>query len=352
MPGEPIAVVGMSCRFPGAPGSEAYWQLLHAGESAVSDRVPDGRPGLPGDAVIRPAGFLDSVDAFDPEFFGITPREAASIDPQQRLMLELAWETLENAGIVPAAIKGTRAGVYLGAIWDDYARLVHQYGAESVSHHTITGVSRSIIANRISYHLGLRGPSLVVDSAQSSSLVAVQLACESLRKGDCALALAGGVSLNLVPEGFMVAEKFGALSPEGRTYTFDDRANGYVRGEGGGVVVLKTLSRALADGDTIHGLIRGGAVNNDGGGDNLTAPSRAAQEDVLRRAYAQAGVAPEAVRFVELHGTGTPLGDPIEAAALGAVLGAGSGRAADSPCLSAPSSPPSGTWRAPPASRG
>ncbi|WP_367319610.1 type I polyketide synthase [Streptomyces sp. HUAS ZL42] len=333
MPGEPIAVVGMSCRFPGAPGSEAYWQLLHAGESAVSDRVPDGRPGLPGDAVIRPAGFLDSVDAFDPEFFGITPREAASIDPQQRLMLELAWETLENAGIVPAAIKGTRAGVYLGAIWDDYARLVHQYGAESVSHHTITGVSRSIIANRISYHLGLRGPSLVVDSAQSSSLVAVQLACESLRKGDCALALAGGVSLNLVPEGFMVAEKFGALSPEGRTYTFDDRANGYVRGEGGGVVVLKTLSRALADGDTIHGLIRGGAVNNDGGGDNLTAPSRAAQEDVLRRAYAQAGVAPEAVRFVELHGTGTPLGDPIEAAALGAVLGAGSGRAADSPLL-------------------
>ncbi|KOV91806.1 type I polyketide synthase, partial [Streptomyces sp. NRRL B-3648] len=333
VPGEPIAVVGMSCRFPGAPGPEAYWQLLHAGRSAVSDRVPDGRPGLPADAVTRPAGFLDGVDAFDPEFFGITPREAASVDPQQRLMLELAWEALEHAGIVPASVEGTRTGVYLGAIWDDYARLVHQHGAASVTHHTITGVSRSIIANRISYLLGLRGPSLVVDSAQSSSLVAVQLACESLRKGDCALALAGGVSLNLVPEGFVVAEKFGALSPEGRTYTFDDRANGYVRGEGGGVVVLKTLSRALADGDTIHGLIRGGAVNNDGGGDNLTAPSRAAQEDVLRRAYDQAGVAPAAVRFVELHGTGTPLGDPVEAAALGAVLGAGSGRPADSPLL-------------------
>ncbi|MEU6226707.1 type I polyketide synthase [Streptomyces sp. NPDC047042] len=333
VPGEPIAVVGMSCRFPGAPGPEAYWHLLHAGESAVSDQVPDGRPGLPRDAVTRPAGFLDSVDAFDADFFGITPREATSVDPQQRLMLELAWEALENAGIVPSAIRGTRAGVYLGAIWDDYARLVHQHGAGQVSHHTITGVSRSIIANRVSYFLGLRGPSLVVDSAQSSSLVAVQLACESLRKGDCALALAGGVSLNLVPEGFVVAEKFGALSPEGRTYTFDDRANGYVRGEGGGVVVLKTLNRALADGDTIHGLIRGGAVNNDGGGDNLTAPSGAAQEEVLRRAYEQAGVAPEAVRFVELHGTGTPLGDPIEAAALGAVLGAGSGRAADSPLL-------------------
>ncbi|MCH0567474.1 type I polyketide synthase, partial [Streptomyces sp. MUM 2J] len=333
VPEEPVAVVGMSCRFPGAPGPEAYWQLLRTGGSAVSDQVPDRRPGLPGGAVTRPAAFLDRIDAFDAEFFGITPREAANVDPQQRLVLELAWEALENAGIVPGDVRGARAGVYLGAIWDDYAKLVHQYGAESVSHHTITGVSRSIIANRVSYLLGLRGPSLVVDSAQSSSLVAVQLACESLRRGDCDVALAGGVSLNLVPEGFVVAERFGALSPDGRTYTFDDRANGYVRGEGGGVVVLKTLRRALADGDTIHSLIRGGAVNNDGGGDNLTAPSRAAQEDVLRRAYDQAGIAPADVRFVELHGTGTPLGDPVEAAALGAVLGSGSGRAADSPLL-------------------
>ncbi|WP_344415249.1 type I polyketide synthase, partial [Streptomyces glomeratus] len=331
VPGEPIAVVGMSCRFPGAPGPEAYWRLLKAGESAVSDRSPDARPGLPPGVPTRPAGFLDAVDGFDPEFFGITPREAAGIDPQQRLMLELAWEALEHAGIVPGTIRGAQAGVFVGAIWDDYAKLAHQHGADSVTHHTITGVSRSIIANRVSYVLGLRGPSLVVDSAQSSSLVAVQLACESLRKGDCETALAGGVSLNLVPEGFVVAEKFGALSPDGRTYTFDERANGYVRGEGGGGVVLKTLRRALADGDTVHGLIRGGAVNNDGGGDNLTAPSRAAQEEVLRRACEQAGVVPADVRFVELHGTGTPLGDPVEAAAVGAVLG--SGRPAGSPLL-------------------
>ncbi|MFD3942531.1 type I polyketide synthase [Streptomyces sp. NPDC058579] len=333
VPEEPIAVVGMACRFPGAAGPEAYWRLLTAGESAVSDRSPDARPGLPAGAVSRPAGFLDGVDAFDPEFFGITPREAAAIDPQQRLMLELAWEALENAGVVPGTLQGARAGVFVGAIWDDYAKLAHEYGSDAVTHHTITGVSRGIIANRVSYALGLRGPSLVVDTAQSSSLVAVQLACESLRKGDSELALAGGVSLNLVPEGFTVAERFGALSPDGRTYTFDERANGYVRGEGGGVVVLKTLSRARADGDTVHGLVLGGAVNNDGGGDNLTAPHGAAQEEVLRRAYERAGADPAAVRFVELHGTGTPLGDPIEAAAVGAVLGHGSGRAARTPLL-------------------
>ncbi|MFF9017391.1 type I polyketide synthase [Streptomyces sp. NPDC014870] len=333
VPEEPIAVVGMACRFPGAAGPEAYWRLLTAGESAVSDRSPGSRPGLPAGAVRRPAGFVDGVDGFDPEFFGITPREAAAIDPQQRLMLELAWEALENAGIVPGTLRGARAGVFVGAIWDDYAKLAHEQGADAVSHHTITGVSRGIIANRVSYVLGLRGPSLVVDTAQSSSLVAVQLACESLRKGDSEVALAGGVSLNLLPEGFTVAERFGALSPDGRTYTFDERANGYVRGEGGGVVVLKTLSRARADGDTVHGLVLGGAVNNDGGGGNLTAPNGAAQEEVLRRAYERAGADPAAVRFVELHGTGTPLGDPIEAAAVGAVLGHGSGRAARTPLL-------------------
>ncbi|MFD4261719.1 type I polyketide synthase [Streptomyces sp. NPDC058534] len=331
VPGEPVAVVGMSCRFPGAPGPEEFWQLLSTGQSAVSDRVPQGRPGLPSGAVARPAGFLDAVDGFDPEFFGITPREAAGIDPQQRLVLELAWEALENAGIVPGEVKGTQTGVCLGAASDDYAKLVHGPGAESVAHRTVVDASRSRIADRISCLLGLRGPSLVVDSAQSSSLVAVHLGCETLRRGDCELALAGGVSLNLAPEGFVAAEKSGALSPDGRSNTFDERAHGHVRGEGGGVVVLKTLSRALADGDTIHGLIRGGSVN--GGGDNLTAPGRAAQEEALRRAYDQAGVAPEAVRFVELHGTGTPLGDPTEAAVVGAVLGVGSGRATGSPLL-------------------
>uniref|UniRef100_UPI001CEC41E0 type I polyketide synthase n=1 Tax=Streptomyces sp. HPF1205 TaxID=2873262 RepID=UPI001CEC41E0 len=330
---EPIAVVGLSCRFPGAPGPAAYWRLLTEGRSAVSATVPGGRPGLPAGSVPRPAGFLDGVDRFDAEFFGITPREAAAADPQQRLALELAWEALENAGIVPAALRDGDTAVYIGAMWDDYARLTQQQGPDAVTHHTITGVSRGIIANRISYVLGLRGPSVVVDSGQSSSLVAVRFACESLLRGDCSAALAGGVSLALAPEGFTVAERFGALSPTGTTYAFDARADGYVRGEGGGLVVLKTLRRALADGDRVHAVIRGGAVNNDGGGRNLTAPHGAAQEEVLRRAYRRAGVDPAAVRFVELHGTGTPLGDPVEAAALGAVLGSGAGRPGARPLL-------------------
>ncbi|WP_328879728.1 type I polyketide synthase [Streptomyces sp. NBC_00299] len=330
VPDDAIAVVGVACRFPGAQDPDAFWRLLSGGESAVGP-VPDGRPGLPAGTDIRPAGFLDEVDGFEPEFFGVSPREATAMDPQQRLVLELGWESLENAGIVPAELHDTPVGVFIGAIWDDYAKLGHQYGAEGVTHHTITGTSRGIIANRLSYALGLQGPSLVVDTGQSSSLVAVQLACESLRKGESTVALAGGVSLNLAAEGFTVAERFGALSPEGRTYTFDQRADGYVRGEGGGVVVLKTLRQAIAEGDAVYCVIRGGAVNNDGGGEALTTPRGAAQEDLLRQACAAAGVEPSAVRFVELHGTGTPVGDPIEAAALGTVLGAG--RAADNPLL-------------------
>ncbi|WP_279346927.1 type I polyketide synthase, partial [Streptomyces sp. AP-93] len=330
VPDDSIAVVGLSCRFPGTADPEAFWRLLSDGETAVGP-VPEGRPGLPAIAAAKPAGYLDRVDTFDPEFFGISPREAAAIDPQQRLALELAWESLENAGMLPGDLRDSSVGVFIGAIWDDYAKLAHGHGSEGVTHHSITGTSRSIIANRVSYALGLQGPSLVVDTGQSSSLVAVQLACESLRSGESSVALAGGVSLNLVPEGFAVADRFGALSPEGTTYTFDDRANGYVRGEGGGVVVLKTLRHAIADGDTVYAVIRGGAVNNDGGGAALTTPRGSAQQDVLRSAYAKADVSPADVRFVELHGTGTPVGDPIEAAALGAVLGVD--RSGDAPLL-------------------
>ncbi|MFC9328889.1 SDR family NAD(P)-dependent oxidoreductase, partial [Kitasatospora sp. NPDC057015] len=329
-PDRTVAIVGIACRFPGAPDPESFWRLLRDGVEAVTD-APVAGPRRMGRGEIRPGGFLDRVDGFDAEFFGISPREAAAMDPQQRLVLELAWEALENSGVVPGELAGTEVGVFVGAIWDDYAKLAHEYGTELATNHTITGLSRGVIANRVSYGLGLRGPSLVVDSAQSSSLVAVHLACRSLLAGESVTALAGGVSLNLLAEGFAVAEKFGALSPEGRTYTFDERANGYVRGEGGGLVVLKTLRRALADGDVVHGLIRGGAVNNDGGGDNLTAPHGPAQQEVLRRAYADSGVDPAVVRFVELHGTGTPVGDPIEAAALGSVFGPG--RGADSPLL-------------------
>ncbi|WP_190046433.1 type I polyketide synthase, partial [Streptomyces galbus] len=330
VPDDAIAVVGLACRFPGAEDPDAFWRLLTDGDEAVGP-VPAGRPGLPAGTGVRPAGFLDGVDGFEAEFFGVSPREASAMDPQQRLVLELGWEALENAGIVPGTLRDTPAGVFIGAIWDDYAKLVHQYGSDAVGHHTITGTSRGVIANRLSYTLGLQGPSLLVDTGQSSSLVAVHLACESLRKGESAVALAGGVSLNLAPEGFTIAEQFGALSPQGRTYTFDERASGYVRGEGGGVVVLKTLRQAMADGDHVHCLVRGGAVNNDGGGGALTAPRGSAQEDVLRRALAAADVAPSEVRFVELHGTGTPVGDPVEAAALGSVLGAG--RTAGEPLL-------------------
>ncbi|MFD4261738.1 type I polyketide synthase, partial [Streptomyces sp. NPDC058534] len=315
-----IAIIGMSCRFPGAADPGGFWQLLSGGGEAVTG-PPAGRPGLAAAGEEIRGGFLPGVDAFDPRFFGISPREAKSIDPQQRLTLELAWEALEDAGIVPEQRRSTATGVFVGAVWDDYAKLAHAYGASALTHTTMTGVSRGIIANRVSYTLGLTGPSMVVDTAQSSSLVAVHLACQSLLSGESELALAGGASLTLAPEGFAVAERFGALSPEGRTYTFDARANGFVRGEGGGMVVLKPLARALADGDRVDGVILGGAVNNDGGGDSLTAPRGEAQREVLRRAYERAGADPGAVHFVELHGTGTRVGDPVEAEALGAVLG-------------------------------
>ncbi|WP_409467021.1 SDR family NAD(P)-dependent oxidoreductase [Amycolatopsis sp. GA6-003] len=310
----------MSCRLPGAANPAEFWKLLRDGAEAVGEArttrfVPGGPEPLhrPDGQPLR-AGFLDQVDQFDAQFFGISPREAAVTDPQQRLMLELSWEALEDAGTVPG---NGRVGVFFGAISGDFGSVT-----ETVSQHTATGLSRGLIANRVSYALGLRGPSLTVDSAQSSSLVAVHLASRSLRDGECEIALAGGVNLNLTQGAHDVIEAFGALSPDGRSYTFDARANGYARGEGGGVVVLKTLSRALADGDSIYAVIQGSAVNNDGGGAGLTAPSQESQEEVLRLACRQAGISPSEVSYVELHGTGTPLGDPIEAAALGRVYAA------------------------------
>ncbi|MFE3380444.1 type I polyketide synthase [Streptomyces anulatus] len=315
---EPIAVVGLSCRFPGAGDPVAYWELLVEGRDAVTG-APAGR-GTAGDT----GAFLDHVDRFDAAFFGIAPREAAATDPQQRLVLELGWEALEDAGIVPETLRAGGTGVFLGAMTGDYADLVHRSGAgHGLSHHSFTGLTRSLIANRVSYVLGLRGPSLTVDAGQASSLAAVHLACQSLRSGESDLAIAGGVELLLAPESRAVAESFGGLSPDGRCFTFDARANGYVRGEGGAVVVLKTLSAALADGDHVHAMLRGSAVNNDGGGPGLTVPHEDAQRDVLRRACLRAGVDPSEIQYVELHGTGTPVGDPIEAAALGAVHGRG-----------------------------
>ncbi|WP_437775825.1 acyltransferase domain-containing protein [Sorangium sp. So ce1097] len=337
---EPIAIVGVACRFPGAPSPSAFWRLLREGGDAIAeaprsrwdpDALFDADISAPGKMNTRVGGFLDAIDQFDPQPFGISPREAVHMDPQQRLMLELSWEALEDAGIAAGEIKGSPTGVFFGVAWMDYGMLVHRAGPEALTQHSAIGFHHSIVANRVSYALGLEGPSLSVDTACSASLVAVHLACESLRRGESTLALVGGVNLNLIPESTIGVSKFGALSPGGRCFTFDARASGYVRGEGGGVVVLKPLSRAIRDGDPIYCVIRGSAVNNDGASNGLTAPSPAAQEALLRAAYARAGVDPAAVHYVEAHGTGTLLGDPIEARALGAVLGAG--RPAERPLL-------------------
>ncbi len=315
---QPIAVIGMSCRLPQADGPAQFWQLLSQGRSAITEAGEQRWPRAVVGAYHR-GGFLDQIDSFDAAFFGISPNEAAAMDPQQRLSLELAWEALEHARIVPDTVRGSDTGVFIGSIANEYAVLA----AGRPGPHGYPGSHRAIIANRLSYVLGLHGPSLTVDCGQSSSLVSVQLACESLRRGESSLALAGGVNLNLLAETTAAIGRFGALSPDGRCHVFDERANGYVRGEGAALVVLKPLAAALADRDVVHCVILGGAVNNDGGGQTLTSPSGPAQQQVIAAACEQAGVRPADVQYVELHGTGTPVGDPIEAAALGAALGAG-----------------------------
>ncbi|MEU1630534.1 type I polyketide synthase, partial [Streptomyces sp. NPDC020096] len=310
----------------------AFWRLLAEGAHGIAETpadrwdvsaLYDEELSAKGKMNSRWGGFLDEIDRFDPGFFGISPREAAVMDPQQRLMLELSWEALEDAGLVPDSLAGSRTGVFMGASSADYETLLSRNGLSAITQHTATGLNRAIISNRISHALGLHGPSLTVDSAQSSSLVAVHMACESLRRGESTLAIVGGVNLNITPDSSVAFAKFGALSPDGRCYAFDARANGTVLGEGGGAIVLKPLSRALADGDPVYCVIRGSAVNHDGAGDGLTVPNPSAQADNLRQAYQRAGVAPGDVQYVELHGTGTKVGDPVEAAALGAVLGAG-----------------------------
>ncbi|HWM02394.1 MAG TPA: beta-ketoacyl synthase N-terminal-like domain-containing protein, partial [Actinophytocola sp.] len=310
-----VAVVGAACRLPLAPDVPAFWRLVSDGVDAVRP-LPPGHPGPAGSR----GGYLDRVDEFDAEFFGVSPAEAAVLDPQQRLMLELGWEACEDAGVVPGLLRGTDTGVFVGAIGDDYATLSRRRGLGGLTAHSLTGLNRGMLANRVSHALGLCGPSMTVDAAQSSALVAVHLACASLRSGESSVALAGGVHLILAEDSTAAVDRFGGLSPDGRCHTFDARANGYVRGEGGAVFVLKRLADALADGDTVHCVIRGSAVNNDGGGESLTTPLVAGQEAVLRTAYARAGVDPADVQYVELHGTGTPAGDPVEAAALAAAL--------------------------------
>ncbi len=336
---EAIAIIGIGCRFPAAQDARAFWNLLRDGVDAIRE-VPaqrfdlhdfyDPDPAAPGKMVTRWGGFIEYVDQFDAHFFGISPREAARMDPQQRLLLEVAWEALEDAGQVREHLAGTPTGVFIGISNNDYGRIQFN-DLDRIDAYAGTGNALSIAANRISYIFDFRGPSMAIDTACSSSLVAVHQACNSLRSGESTLALAGGVNLILSPAITINFSKAGAMAPDGRCKAFDARANGYVRGEGAGVVVLKPLSRALADRDPIYAVIRGSAVNQDGRSNGLMAPNPQAQEAVLREAYLRAAVSPGDVQYVEAHGTGTLLGDPIEAKALGAVLALD--RSPERPCL-------------------
>jgi acyl transferase domain-containing protein len=324
---EQIAIVGLSCRFPGGvDGPAAFWRLLRDGTDAITD-VPKDRwdvdvyydPELSSPITMntRWGGFIHGVDGFDPEFFGISYREACAMDPQQRLLLEAAWEALEHAGLSADQIAGSDTGVFVGGNAIDYYSLMRNPPTRGGS-----GVALSILANRLSHLFDLRGPSMTIDTACSSSLVAVDLACQSLRSGATRMALAGGVNLILSPVTTIAASQAGMMSPDGRCKTFDARANGYVRSEGCGLVVLKRLTDAVADGDHVLAVIRGSAANQDGRTGVLTAPSGLAQQAVIRRALANANVDPSAVSYIETHGTGTPLGDSIEVEALGKVFGA------------------------------
>ncbi|MEU2995616.1 type I polyketide synthase, partial [Streptomyces griseoincarnatus] len=312
-----------------ADDPQSFWDLLESKKVAIG-RVPEHRwaAHFMGSltraerSAVEAGAFLPDVSGFDAAFFGISPAEAAMMDPQQRLLLELCWEALEDAGIPDRTVAGTRTGVFMGVGNDDYTTLVRESGPSGITPYTFTGSQRSAIANRVSYFLGMQGPSLVVDAGQASSLVAVHLAAESLLSGGSDLALAGGITLRLTPHHSLAAYRFGALSPDGHSHVFDVRANGFAQGEGGGTVVLKRLQDALADGDDVYCVIRGSAVNNDGGGSQFAAPTAEAQAAVIRAAQERAGISPGSIGYVELHGTGTRAGDPVEALALGSVIGA------------------------------
>lgn len=329
---EPLAVIGLGCRFPGgADDADSFWRLIEEGRDAIRD-VPADRwdvdalydpdPEAPGKMSTRWGGFLDKIDTFDPEFFGISPREAAGMDPQQRILLEVAWEALENAGQSPEKLAGSSTGVFAGICSGDYSLLRLARGAGSIDAYVATGNAHSVASGRISYLLGLHGPSVSIDTACSSSLVAVHLACQSLRAGECRMVLAGGVNLVLVPDTTITLSKSHMMSPVGRCKAFDASADGFVRAEGAGLVVIKRLSDAIADGDAILALIRGSASNQDGASAGLTAPNGPAQEAVIREALARAQLTPADIEYIEAHGTGTSLGDPIEARALAHVFGA------------------------------
>lgn len=330
-PQEDIAIIGIGCRFPGSANSpEEFWTLLRNGVDAISD-IPENRAGLmqvydpdptkPGRSYLRRGGFMDRIDEWDAGFFGISPREAAHIDPQHRLLLEVAWEALEDAGQSVDRLAGSRTGVFVGISTHDYGDTqCDPANRHLLDSHSNSGSATSIAANRISYLYDLRGPSFTVDTACSSSLTATHLACRSLQAGECDLAIVGGVQLLINPELTIGFCKASMISPSGECRAFDASANGYVRSEGTGVVVLKPLTAALADGDEVYAVIVGSAINQDGRTNGMTVPSSVAQEAMLREALANARLTASDLHYVEAHGTGTPVGDPLETQALGAVL--------------------------------
>ncbi|MEM7127318.1 MAG: MupA/Atu3671 family FMN-dependent luciferase-like monooxygenase [Chloroflexota bacterium] len=327
---EPIAIVGLGCRFPGANTPAEFWELLANGQDAV-DEVPierwpidayyDPDPDNPGKTYTRSGGFLEQISRFDPQFFGISPREAEEMDPHQWLLLEVCWEALEHAGIAPDQLRNHLAGVFIGMCADDHLQASGTLATTDIGPYSVLGNARSVAAGRIAYILGAQGPAIQLDTACSSSLVALHYACQSLRLGESDLALAGGVNLMLSPRNMIALCQMKALSPDGRCKTFDAAADGYGRGEGCGMVVLKRLADAKRDGNPILALVRGSAINHDGPSSGLTVPNEQAQERLLRQALRVADVAPQQVSYIETHGTGTPLGDPIEVNAIGSVFG-------------------------------
>jgi acyl transferase domain-containing protein/NADPH:quinone reductase-like Zn-dependent oxidoreductase/SAM-dependent methyltransferase/acyl carrier protein len=331
MPKDRIAIIGIGCRFPGGVNdADSFWRLLVEGREALSDVPPDrwnierffdAEPGVPGKSIARRGGFLDGIDQFDPQFFGISPREAAYVDPQHRLILETSWEAIEDAGLVLDFERGTDLGVFVGISHNDYQGIQGTPWEHSgIGPHSPTGSAHSIAANRISYCFNLRGPSVAMDTACSSALTAVHAACEYIRAGRGEMALAGGVTVMITPGGFIGFSQASMLSPDGRCKAFDASANGFVRGEGAGMVLLKRLSEAIADGDPIHGVIIGTALNQDGHTNGISLPNAESQARLVRAACADADVAPSQIGFVEAHGTGTAVGDPIEAHALAEAL--------------------------------
>ena len=317
----PVAIVGIGCRFPGGIESpQTYWKFLSEGRDGTREPPPtrwsleefyDPDPAAIGKTYVRRGGFLDEISGFDPQFFGISPREAASMDPQQRLLLEVTWEAFEDAGIRPSSWAHHKVGVYVGLFTHDYENL-HMRLSEQIlcGPHSAIGMSTTIAANRLSHAFDFIGPSMVIDTACSSSLVAVHLACRALQNGEAEIAVAGGVNLQIVPELTIALSKASMLSPDGRCKSFDARANGYARADGVGMVLLKRLADAIADGDDIYAVIEGSAVNQDGRSNGITVPNGEAQIRVMRDAIACSGMQPQDITYIEAHGTGTPVGDP------------------------------------------